>query len=141
MRRISLSLSRRRRIQAREKELRKLRLAKLAENEKESEKENTFLMRAEEARSRLAEQNFVEMERWALDSQHAVARAHELQAAREEDEAKELEVRRSRRSHSRFLSSDYPVSWFTRSPKELGAVGRDGAPRGVATISLTVTIQ
>ena len=47
----------------------------------------------------------------------------------------------SRRSHSRFLSSDYPVSWFTRSPKELGAVGRDGAPRGVATISLTVPIQ
>ena len=47
-----------------------MRLAKLAENEKDSEKQNQHQMRAEEARSRLAEQNFEELKRWAADSQH-----------------------------------------------------------------------
>jgi hypothetical protein len=59
--------------------------------------EERHAMHREDLRSSLAEEHFKECEEWEIQAEFARAKAHELQAAREEDEMAELENEAARK--------------------------------------------
>tara|TARA_B110000305_G_scaffold218918_1_gene259463 strand:+ start:446 stop:1057 length:612 start_codon:yes stop_codon:yes gene_type:complete len=81
----------------RKKELKKIRAAEELKACNNKVLEERHLMHKEDMRSSMSEEYFNECAEWEIQAEFARAKASELQAAREEDELKELEADAARK--------------------------------------------